>query len=169
MRPLTDRLYPWWEGRTVREQRMLAVMAVLLAAVLVWLAVVRPVLDWREAAAAERTRAEADLAFVQAGLRLTAPTATARPVIDVEGFEPLVTRTAAAAGLNLTTGMDASGLLGFRIPDASSSALFGWLSALERDHGIAVASLGVIENTDATLQVEGALSRQAGQGQPAFP
>ena len=163
MRRLTDRLYPWWEGRTPREQRMLALMAVLLAAVLVWLAVVRPVLAWRETAAADRAQAEADLAWVQAGLRLTAPSAAARrPVIDVEGFEPLVLRTAEAAGLGVTTGMDASGRLAFRIPDASSSALFGWMSALERDHGIAVVSLGVVENTDATLQVEGALSRQGG-------
>ena len=162
MRRLTDRLYPWWEARTVREQRMLAVMAVLLAAVVVWLAVVRPMLGWREQAAADRAGAEAELAWVEAGLRLTAPTAAARPVIDVEGFEPLVLRTAEAAGLEATTGMDPSGRLEFRIPNASSSALFGWMSALERDHGIAVVSLGVVENTDATLQVEGALSRQAG-------
>ena len=67
-----------------------------------------------------------------------------------------------AAGLNLTTGMDASGRLAFRIPDASSAALFGWTSALERDNGIAVVTPGVVENTDATLQVEGALARQAG-------
>lgn len=162
MRRLTDRLYPWWEARTVREQRMLAVMAVLLAAVFLWLAVVRPMLGWREQAAADRTGAEADLARVQVGLRLTAPAPAARPVIDVEGFEPLVTRTAEAAGLGVTTGMDATGGLAFRIPAASSAALFGWMSALERDHGIAVVSLGVVENTDATLQVEGALSRQAG-------
>lgn len=162
MRRLTDRLYPWWEARTVREQRMLAVMAVLLAAVFLWLAVVRPMLGWREQAAADRAGAEADLARVQVGLRLTAPTPAARPVIDVGGFEPLVTRTAEAAGLGVTTGMDATGRLAFRIPAASSAALFDWMSALERDHGIAVVSLGVVENTDATLQVEGALSRQAG-------
>lgn len=52
--------------------------------------------------------------------------------------------------------------LSFPIPSASSSALFGWLSALERAHGIQVVSLGVVENTDATLQVDGALARQAG-------
>lgn len=162
MRRLTDRLYPWWEARTVREQRMLALMAVLLAAVLVWLAVIRPAVAWREAAAVDRARAEADLAWVQAGLRLVAPsTGAPRPVIDVDGFQPLVLRTAEAAGLTVTTGLDASGRLAFRIPDASSAALFGWLSALEREHGIAVVSLGVVENTDATLQVEGALARQA--------
>lgn len=163
MRQLTDRLYPWWEGRTLRERRMLALMAALLAGVLVWLMVVRPVLAWREAAAADRAEAEADLADVQAGLPLIAPaTSTARPVIDVEGFEPLVLRTAEAAGLTITTGMDATGGMAFRIPNATSAALFGWMSALERDHGIAVVSLGVVENTDATLQVEGALARRPG-------
>lgn len=164
MRRLTDRLYPWWEGRTLREQRLLAVMMVLLAVVLVWLVVVRPALDWRETAVADRAQAEADLVRVQAGLRLIAPpTAAPRPVIDVEGFDPLVLRTAEAAGLDITTGMDATGRLGFRIPNASSSALFGWMAALERDHGIAVVSLGVVENTNATLQVEGTLSRQGGR------
>lgn len=160
MRRLTDRLYPWWEARTLREQRMLMLMAALLAATGLWLAVIQPVLAWREAAAADRLQAEADLAQVRAGLRLTAPSAAARPVIDVEGFEPLVTRTATAAGLSVTTGMDASGRLALRASDATSAAVFGWLSALERDHGIVVVSLGVVENTDATLQVEGALSRQ---------
>ncbi len=162
MRRLTDRLYPWWEGRTLREQRMLAAMAVLLAMVLVWLAVGRPVMAWRDAAADERTRAEADLVDVQAGLRRIAPTAAARPVIDVDGFDPLVLRTAEAVGLSVTTGMDAEGRLAFRIPAATSPALFGWLSALESDHGITVVSLGVIENTDATLQVEGSLARRTG-------
>lgn len=162
MRRLTDRLYPWWEGRALRERRMLAVMAVLLAAVLAWLAVIRPALGWREQAADDRVRAEADLALVRAGLRTMVPGVTARPVTEVEGFEPLVLRTAGAAGLTVTTGMDASGRLGFRIPSAASPALFGWLSALESDHGIAVVSLGVVENTDATLQVEGALARAPG-------
>jgi len=36
------------------------------------------------------------------------------------------------------------------------------MSTLERDHGIAIVSLGVVENTNATLQVEGAFARQAG-------
>lgn len=163
MRRLTDQLYPWWNARTVREQRMLMIMALLAAAVFVWLGVVRPTISWREDAAAERDRAEMDLAQVQAGLQLVEPASTVpRAVVDLEGFEPLVLRTAEAASLSVTTGMAASGQLGFRISSASSSALFGWLSALERAHGIEVVGLGVVENTDATLQVEGELSRSAG-------
>ncbi len=160
MRRLTDRLDPWWRARTVREKRLLAVMLVLLAGVLFWLAVVRPMLDWREQAATDRADAEAERAWVQTGLRLTAPGAAARPVIDSEGFEALVLRAAEGAGLQVTTGLDPEGRLAFRIADASSAALFGWMFALERDYGITVVSVGVIENTDATLQVEGVLSRQ---------
>lgn len=163
MRRLTDRLYPWWNARTAREQRMLMVMALLAAAVFVWLLIVRPAMDWRAAAAADRAAAERDLAEVRAGRRLMArPEAAPGAVVGVDGFEPLVLSTAEAAGLTVTTGMAASGQLGFRIQSASSSALFGWLSVLERAHGIEVVSLGVIENTDATLQVEGALSRRTG-------
>ncbi len=163
MRRLTDRLYPWWNARTVRERRMLRVMALLAAAVFVWLLIIRPAMDWRESAAADRAAAERDLAEVRVGQRLMArPAAVPDAVVGVDGFEPLVLSTAEAAGLTVTTGMAASGQLGFRIQNASSSALFGWLSALERAHGIEVVSLGVIENTDATLQVEGALSRRTG-------
>lgn len=165
MRPLTDRLYPWWETRTLREQRLLILMIVLAAVVFVWLAIVRPAMSWREAAATDRGLAERDLVEVQAGLqRLARPSDAPRAVVDLDGFEPLVQRTATAVGLPLTSGMAASGQLDFRIPSASSSALFGWLSALERAHGIEVVSLGVVENTDATLQVEGTLSRRGGPG-----
>lgn len=159
MRPLVDKLRLWWEGRTVREQRMLAVMAVLVAATLVWLLVIRPVWMWREAAAEHRAQAQSDLVEVRAGLRrLTPASGAVKASIDAQGLEPLVRQTAEASGLVITTGMDPSGHLGFRISNASSAAVFGWLATLQTAHGITVRSLGVVENTDATLQVEGSLS-----------
>ena len=160
MRPVIDRLRQWWEGRTVREQRMLAVMGLLVVATLVWLAILRPVGMWRETAARERLQAETDLADVRAGLRLLAPATAVSPAsVDAQGLEPLVRQTAEASGLVITTGMDGSGRLGFRISNASSAAVFGWLGTLQTAHGVTVSSLGVVENTDATLQVEGSLSR----------
>lgn len=151
----------WWDGRTVREQRMLAVMAVLLAAVLAWLAVVRPAMAWRDEAGRRLTVAEADLAAVQTALRQLGPKSAGAPAAaDAGGLEPVVVQTAGAAGLTVTTGMDRSGRLGFRISSGSSAAVFGWLSNLQTAHGIEVVSLGVVENTDATLQVEGGLARQ---------
>lgn len=160
MSRLTGPLLVWWDGRTVRERRMLAVMVLLLAAVFVWLAVVRPALMWRAEAAHQRAIAQADLAFVHAGLgQLTPKPAGAPATADAGGLEPLVVQTAQAAGLTVTTGMDPSGRLGFRIANGSSAAVFGWLAGLQTAHGVEVVSLGVVENTDATLQVEGGLAR----------
>lgn len=159
MRPWIDRLRLWWQGRSVREQRMLAVMAALVGATLVWLLVVRPVGLWREAAAQQRLQAASDLFDVKAGVRqLAVAPGMAKASTDVQGLEPLVRQTAEAAGLTATLGMDPSGHLGFRISNASSSAVFGWLATLQTAHGITVLSVGVVENTDATLQVEGSLS-----------
>ncbi len=149
-------LHQAWDGRTLREQRMLMAMALLVAAVVLWLGVVRPLNGWREDAADDRARAEAGLTEVRAALVRVAPDAgDARP-IDAQGLEPAVRQTAEAAGLQITTGMDPSGRLGFRVSNAPGSALFGWLAALETTHGLQPVSLGVIENADATLQVEGA-------------
>ena len=160
MRELFGRVHQGWDGRTVREQRMLMLMALIAAAVVVWLGVIRPTMAWREAAAAERVQAEADLLEVREGLIRLARLQSPKPVaVDAGGLEPLARRTAETAGLELTTSMDSSGGLAFRISSGSSAAVFGWLAALQADHGVDVRTLGVVENTDATLQVEGSLAR----------
>lgn len=160
MTDLFGRVHQWWDGRTAREQRMLMLMVLIALVVVVWLGVVRPALAWRESAAAERVQAEADLADVRQGLVRLARLDATRPVApDAGGLEPLARRTAESAGLELSTAMDAQGGLGFRISSGSSAAVFGWLAALQADHGVDVRTLGVVENTDATLQVEGSLSR----------
>ncbi|MDQ8027371.1 MAG: type II secretion system protein GspM [Brevundimonas sp.] len=165
MSALLSRAHGWWDGRTVRERRMLMVMAVLALAVLVWLAVVRPVQVWQGAASDRRIEAEETLAEVRSGLRIIAPSAapSAAPqvVAGGEGLEPLVRRTAEAAGLNVVTTMAAGGGLGIQMSQAPGRETFAWLAGLEADQGVKVCSLGVMENADATLNIDGALSLQA--------
>jgi len=157
MNRIIAELHQAWDGRTRREQQMLAGMALLATAVALWLGVVRPLNDWRDEAGRDRARAEAELVEVRAALtRLTPVAGAAARGADVQGLEPVLQQTAAAAGLELTIGMDASGRLGFRIAKAPSGAVFGWLAALETTHGLQPVSLGVVENADASLQVEGA-------------
>lgn len=146
----------WWDGRSLRERRMLAVMLLLIAATAVWLGVARPVFGWRAAAAEDRARAEAEHVAVLGAVARLEPAKGAAPAADARGLEPAVRETAEAAGLTITTGMDASGRLGFRIDRGSTAAVFGWLASLKTAHGLDPVSLGVIENADATLQVEGA-------------
>lgn len=146
-----------WDGRTRREQRMLAVLGLLVAAVALWLGVVRPVTAWRTEAGRERASAERDLGEVQASLaRLASVSAAPERAPDAQGLEPVLLQTAEAAGLQITTGMDASGRLGFQVAAAPAGGFFGWLAALETTHGLQPSSLGVIENPDGSLQAEGA-------------
>lgn len=145
-----------WDGRTLREQRMLIAMAVLLAAVILWLGVVRPLANWRADAADDRMRAEAEFTEVRRVLSRLPASAPGRTPGDAQGLEPILRQTAEAAGLQITTGMDASGRLGFRASGAPSAAVFGWLAALKTTHDLDPVSLSVVENADASLEVEGA-------------
>lgn len=159
MNALLARAHGWWDGRTVRERRLLGVMFALVGAVLVWLLVVRPVQAWQVAAADRRVEAETTLAEVRAGLRVIAPSATTAAPANAEGLEPLVRRTAEAAGLTVVTTMAPGGGLGIQMSQAPGRETFAWLAALEADHGIKVCSLGVMENADATLNIDGALGQ----------
>jgi general secretion pathway protein M len=158
MTALLAHAHGWWDGRTVRERRMLMVMAALVAAVLAWLLVVRPVQAWQAAASDRRVEAEQTLAEVRAGLRVIAPSSAPAPT-STEGLEPLVRRTAEAAGLTVVTTMAPGGGLGIQMSQAPGRETFAWLAALETDHGIKVCSLGVMENADATLNIDGALGQ----------
>ena len=150
----------WWGGRTLRERRMLLVMIGLLTAFAVWLGLVQPVLSWRAAAADRAEAAAVTLAEVRAAAASFAPPGPpASP--PAEGLEPLVRRTAEAAGLEVVTVMSPSGQLGFQLSSVGSGPLFGWLGALETDHRLTICSLGVTENADATLNVEGGLASGA--------
>lgn len=153
----------WWSGRSLRERRLLMVMAGLLLAIVVSLGVVRPILSWRAAAAERAEAASATLAEVRAAIAAVGP-ARSRAAPPAEGLEPLVRRTAAAADLDVVTLMSASGQLGFQLSRTGSGPLFVWLAALESDHGLAICNLGVTENADATLNVEGAVAAGACTG-----
>ena len=157
MTVLFARLHQSWDGRTRREQRMLVVMALLVAAVAVWLGVVRPLTDWRDRAADDRAAAEARLSDVRTLLaRLPAAGGGEAGAPEAQGLEPVLRQTAEAAGLQLGTGMDPSGRIGFRAANAPAAAVFGWLGALDTTHGLQPVSLSIVENADASLQVEGA-------------
>ncbi len=150
----------WWSGRTLRERRMLMVMAGLLTAFAIWLGLVQPVLGWRADAADRAEAAAVTLAEVRAAAAsFRPPGAPAGP--PPEELEPLIRRTAEAAGLDVVTLMSASGQLGFQLSSVGSGPLFAWLAALETDHRLSICSLGVTENADATLNVEGGLASGA--------
>jgi len=144
-----------WDGRSLRERRMLAAMGVLALGLLVWLGVVRPLDGWRADQARARVAAERQMAQVQTSVaqRGTQPT-------EVVDLEALVASTASAAGVQPALGMSEGGRLGFRLDRVTTTQAFGWLAALEQG-GARIEELGVVENADGTLGVSGALASGA--------
>lgn len=142
----------WWDGRSLRERRMLAVMGALVLGVVGWLGVVRPLDAWRADQARLRVAAERQLALIETAVVQRG----ARPTETVD-LQALVAATASAAGVQPTLGMSEGGRLGFRLDRATSAQAFGWLAALEQG-GARIEELGVVENPDGTLGVTGALS-----------
>ncbi|MGO4686891.1 type II secretion system protein GspM [Brevundimonas sp. 2YAF1] len=147
----------WWDGRSVREQRMLAAMGLLVAAVLVWLLVLRPACAWREAAAERRVEATAALARIETGLAGRAPV-EAKAAMALADVEQAARTAAEAGGLAVTLSVDGEGGLAFDAPGATSAALFGWLAALKSEYGVETRAVTVVENADATLDVTGSLA-----------
>ena len=159
---MTTTFLNWWSGRSPREQRMLAVMFLLLAVVIVWLGIVRPIAAARDAAEERHARAVVALGKLrELGSRLDTARSRALPAID----EPLVGflgRSAADAGLSVER-LEAEGseravlvIMAVRPP-----ALFGWLQRVEARDGLIVDRLSVTRNADATVAVQVTFRRPA--------
>jgi len=100
MKALFSSVAAWWDGLSLRERRMLAIMGALVLGVVGWLGVVRPLDNWqadqaRARVAAERRLTQVETAVIQRG---------ARPAEAVD-LQALVASTASAAGVQPTLGM----------------------------------------------------------------
>lgn len=150
----------WWAGRSERERTMLAVMFALLAVVILWLAIIRPLDAARVRADLRLAAATTDagrIAAVAEGVRIAR--ATAPPVLAIP-LPTAVNQAAEANGFTLAR-LDPQGgdRVAIAISTARSPALFTWLGALEKQ-GVIVDKLTLRTNSDATLAVEGVLRVQ---------
>lgn len=153
---MNEALASWWRLRSAREQGLLLVMFGLLALVLVWLLIVRPLSDALDSA--KRRHGEDVTALAEAraragaGALATAPTATAPLPVDA-----YLGRTATEAGFTgarivaqgparATVAIDA----------ARPQAFFAWVRLMEQN-GLVVESLRARANDDRTLAIEAAL------------
>lgn len=148
----------WLEGRTPRERRLLLIMALLALGIAIWVLLVAPAMSWRAAAAQERDMAERRLTAVLAALE-TQPPARASTTGNVG---QMAQSAATAAGLEATFDMGADGGLGFRVANAPPGRVLTWLSGLQSGAGACVASLSIVENADATVNVEGEFATSGG-------
>lgn len=138
---------PWWRARTSREKLLLSVMTALIAGVAIWYGVLSPIAAWKDAAAERRLDAAADLASVEADLARLNAEASDRPAVAAGPIEPLLIRTAEAAGLAIDRQQaEADGAQTAWLQAVQPQAVFGWVAELERNHGVTVSNITALKS-----------------------
>jgi general secretion pathway protein M len=158
---MIERVNIWYRVRTTREQRLILIMSVLVAAVFLWLLVIRPLSDALAFSRARHTEAVIERAEARAqaealrDLRRTGGVALTQPV------ESLIARSASQAGFQLSRIQpEPGGGVSIGIEAARPQALFAWVSQLERE-GVIVSSLSATANADRTVAVQGSFRGRA--------
>ena len=152
---MNERLFLWWRTRTLREQRLLLVMFALLAVVLVWLLIVRPLNDALAEARERHGEAVVALAEAKAAAEAIERLQSARPARLTAPLDALLSASAGDAGFAVTR-VEGSGpnRATVTIAAARPQALFGWVEQMERSHGLIVERLQATTNSDQSLAVE---------------
>ena len=151
----------WWQQRSPRERTLLTVMAALLALVLGWLLIVRPVGDMLDNAKQRHGAAVVALAEARARSDPAGGRGAGPPPLPLDA---LISRTATEAGFataRVTGGGAATARL--TLDAARPQALFGWLAGLEA-RGVTIEQLRARANPDRTIAVEAQFSARTTSG-----
>lgn len=148
---MSARLKILWLARSPRERWLLGVMLALVALVLVWLLVLRPLADTLSASRQRHGEAVAALAEARSQAEAIAALERNRLAPFAGPIDTAVAAAAASAGFQLS-GLQAEGQgrVSLAIGAAKPQALFGWIAALEAQ-GYIVETLTATPNPDQTL------------------
>jgi len=159
---MSARLRALWMARTPRERWLLGVMLALVAVVLVWLLILRPLADMLSAARQRHGEAVAALAEARSQAAAIAALERNRPAPFAGPIDTAVAAAASEAGFQLS-GLQAQGAgrVSLAIGSAKPQALFSWIAGLETQ-GYIVQSLTASSNPDRTLSAQIVLRARAG-------
>jgi len=159
---MSARLQALWLARTPRERWLLGVMLTLVALVLVWLVILRPLADMLSAARQRHGEAVAALAEARSQAAAIAALERNRPAPFAGPIDSAIAAAASSAGFQLS-GIQAEGAgrVALTIGAAKPQALFGWIAALEAQ-GYIVQSLTATSNPDQTLSARILLRARGG-------
>lgn len=144
----------WFDGRSLREKRLLLVMAALAGLTLVWGGVIRPVSDSLSSARERYAGAVVRLGDTESRVAAVQALQQNRPAALSGPLEANVRARAEAAGfpLSAVSAID-TGRVQIAINSARPAALLAWIADLEGS-GILVDTLNVTNNGDRTVAVQ---------------
>ena len=150
----------WFEGRSLREKRLLVAMAALAVLTLIWLLLIRPLGD--ALSAARERHAEAVVRLGETASAVAAIRTGARAAPPLTGtLADTVRQQAASAGFTIDT-LDEEDASRIRvgIAGARPAALVPWLARLEAA-GVLVDSATLTDKGDRTVGVQLVLKARA--------
>ena len=159
---MIDRVKAIWLARTPRERWLLGVMLTLVALVLAWLLILRPLGDMLSAAKQRHGEAVAALAEARAQAAAIEALEKRRPTAIQGPIDTAVAASASEAGFQLAQ-LQAQGpaRVSLAMGSVRPQALFAWLARLEVQ-GYVIESLNVSTNPDRTLAAQIVLRARGG-------
>lgn len=142
----------WFDGRSLRERRMLIVMVALLAVVILWAGIIRPVDDGLSSARARHADAVVRLGQTQAAVDAIRG-AGRRPPLAGSVADAVRTRADQAGFTLASLTEDGSNRVQVAIQAARPGALTGWLAGLEA-RGLLVEQATLSDNGDRTVAAQ---------------
>ena len=159
---MSARLKALWLARTPRERWLLGAMLALLALVLVWLLILRPLGDMLSAAKERQGNAVAALAEARAQAAAIAALERQRPTAIQGPIDQAVAAAASEAGFKLSQLQpEGPGRVTIAIGTARAEALFGWIAMMEAQ-GYVVERMNASSNSDRTLAAQLVLRARGG-------
>ena len=129
----------WYANLSERERRMVAGLAVILAAAILFQFVFTPLNNWREDAARKEQQARDGLTMV-ARAASTAPTQFAPGPAASTPLRMAITQSASAANIEiLRIGAEINEQIEVQPGAVDSRVLFNWLGVLEKDYDVSVS------------------------------
>jgi general secretion pathway protein M len=152
---MNESLKSWWRTRSPREQQLILAASALLAIVLFWLVIVRPLGDALSRSKERHGRAAQALAEVRAQVALIERLERrATPALGMP-LEVLISQAATEAGFPVTRVQpEGPSVATFVSNSVRPQAFFTWVGLMETTRGLSVERLSATTNSDQTLTVE---------------
>lgn len=151
---MIERFSLWFAERSLREKRMLIVMAALLVLTFLWAAIIRPVSDGLSSARERHADAVIRLAETQARVKAVTTLQQQHPAPITASLDAIIRDRANEAGFALASvTADGPNRVQISIGTARPGALVGWIAQIETA-GILVESLATSDNGDKTVSAQ---------------
>jgi general secretion pathway protein M len=144
----------WFDGRSLREQRMLLAMVAMIVLTIIWFGVFRPISDGLSSSRARLDDAVVRLGKAEAERDAIADLVRNKPQPIPGPLADYIRQSAGDAGFALSNvAPQGDDRVQIAIPTARPGALFAWIAGLQ-GAGVIVSTIDVSNNGDQTVAAQ---------------